>query len=439
MARRVSGPRIAVALLLLPALPLVAFQGCATLPTVDGNACGDGLRAEEEQCDLPDGGNKDTGFCGKAGTEHACLWVVAPEGDPECRPERIKDGERCLVASGVFGAEESLPGLYPVASGDFDGDGQVDLVHDGVSGRAVTFFDNGSPVDPAVVVGRPSFFDRAAIDVDLDGRTDLLVPTTARDGIGVLAGQANRGFAARFQSSVSLPAGARRLVALPPEPRDGAFDLGDRALRQLGLLYEKGSKTQLCTVGLDGTCEDLSILGSALQSLPPAAIVKSIITTPYFIEEGIGAGSYVTAFAAYGGSQIALLRTTTDNTSISGSGMSTEIFASGNAQLKCNRTCGDAPCACLTTSAHQVHALKVVEPSIGLALGAAVSFTQDNARYLGLYYRELTQAATELKPFVSLDRAVPLSGEVLRVEIGDLDDNPESTEFVISQRVRYFR
>ena len=445
MARRVSSLRIAVALLLLPVLTLASFQGCATLPSVDGNTCGDGLRAEEEQCDLPDGGNAETGYCGKAGTEHACLWVVTPGKEPSCRPERIKDGERCLVASGIFGAEESLPGLYPVASGDFDADGQFDLVHDGVSGRTVTFFDNGLAVNPGVVIGSASFNDWPAVDVDRDGRTDLLVPTTARDGIGVLAGQANRGFAARFQSSVSVPEASHLLIALPPASRSTNsgqeyFDPADRSLRQLGVLYTNPTPpggTSLCVVGLDKKCTPVPI-GNAntFPDLAPEAVAASITIDPFFITTPTGINAYVTALAARTSAKAIRVLTTPAGSDADVINIFPEVFATATAQESCNFICGVAPCDCSPITAPKIHALKVVPFDLGdgkePVLAAAASFTVNGQEYLGSYIASLASGAYFL-PLDSVDTALALCGPISRLELGDLDGNPGSTEFIVSQ------
>jgi hypothetical protein len=336
------------------------------------------------------------------------------------------------VASGVFGAEESLPSLYPVATGDFDGDGQVDLVHDSSSSRTVTFFDNGLAVNPGVVVGANNFNDWPAVDVDRDGRTDLLTPTTARDALGVLAGQSSRGFAARFQSSVSVPADSGLLVALPPAPRtfekQEYFDAADSSLRQLGVIYKnEGSGAALCRVGLDTEC---ALLEDALPGLSIEEATSAIITDPFFRSNG-GTNAYVTAYAAKATATAFRLRSTPTGFTIEPVPVSQEIFESND---QC-AACGVGTCSCATTSARGIFAMRVVptEPNgSNFVLAAAVAFKIGTQEYLGAFITGL-EAGTAFTPVNTVESALPLNGNISRIELGDLDGNPGTTEFIVRE------
>jgi hypothetical protein len=106
------------------------------------------------------------------------------------------------------------------------------LLHEDGVDRAVTFFREAGRDSSPVTVGAAQFSDWPIIDGNGDEFADLLVPTTARDGVALFEGSADRRFRARFQATIDLPSDVTRVFASIPSA-NGTSSSSVRSLRQL--------------------------------------------------------------------------------------------------------------------------------------------------------------------------------------------------------------
>ena len=257
---------------------LGTFQGCATLTPVDGSVCGDGVVGLDEECDKPNGGDAETGFCGEAGSDFACLRVTDAMGN--CPPGLVPSNGRCLSPSGKFGPSQTLEdGLFVVGADDFDGDGQTDLLYQSASGLRVSYFDAGTPVDPPFSFeGLPLGGVYPSVDVNGDGARDLIIPNASNNALGVFTGTDQRSFVPAFQPSLSL-GNAIRMLALPP----GSFDPESRFLRRLGVFDKDGN---LCVAASDGTCNPLPG-ADGIPEIDAGNILTAVVMDPLYIPETV--------------------------------------------------------------------------------------------------------------------------------------------------------
>jgi hypothetical protein len=261
------------ALTLTALLGVFGSQGCALLEPVGDPRCGDGvLDPSTEECDRPNGDR-----CGKASTANACRLIADAQG--VCEPGRVlaRDGERCLAPSGQFEAVGGVVGHYPVGVADFDADGRLDLlVEDGPDRRAVFFGDDG-PVEPSVFLGPAGYGDWPIIDANGDAFADVLVTTSTRDAIGTFLGAADRTFFPRFQSSLPLPQGTRRLI----DPLTGELVPATslRSLAQVAAITRVNGETVVCRLFTGAPCQQLNVASIAIED-PETAL----ITSPFFVD-----------------------------------------------------------------------------------------------------------------------------------------------------------
>jgi hypothetical protein len=219
----------------------------------------------------------------------------------------------------VLGSGELLSGDYPVGAVDFDLNGHVDLLVDDGAVRKVVFFTDSGAVDPAVPLGPASLGDWPIVDTNADGFADVLVPTSARDGIGAFLGASDRTFFPQFQSSILLPEGTQRLILLPPtgyeDPltEESVEPAALRSLTQLGaLIVEEDDSIRLCRIFSGAQCMPIP-LGSVDKvdlSNPPTALV----TSPFFVTPTGGeSAKFLISVADDGGDQLFRIELPTDS------------------------------------------------------------------------------------------------------------------------------
>ena len=166
--------------------------------------------------------------------------------------------------NGTFAAAGSISGSWTrsvsLASGDFDLDGDIDIV--GVGGTILsTFLNAGDGTFPTVSnLNAPSgrYLETVAtVDVDGDGYPDLVVPTqrrNAKDSPGVAVYLNNGDGSFRFEDQgVGFPQSADNII-FPDAIRSGDFD-GDGAMD---------------VVVADGVAGDLVVFYNETEAPPPA-------------------------------------------------------------------------------------------------------------------------------------------------------------------------
>jgi hypothetical protein len=123
----------------------------------------------------------------------------------------------------------SKPHPHTIAACDVDGDGILDLVIDSWGEKRFTLLrgdGRGGFATPgaSIEAGRTPYRNLQLVDLDGDGRCDLVAPNTAARGVTVLLGDDRGGF--RGAENPSIPAGpAPFAVAIGDLNRDGKPDL----------------------------------------------------------------------------------------------------------------------------------------------------------------------------------------------------------------------
>jgi VCBS repeat protein len=199
---------------------LVVLAGCTALPVIERDECGNGIVETGEDCDSFSPGPglvcRDPGSIGECridcraasdGSRSACPPGWGCTLDAICRPP-----------SNEFmpPVEIEVGGVHTITSGDFDGDGRVDLLArdrpDGL-GQArlqTLYFDERGRLDDTR--GFPKrVLSPTLHDVSGDGRTDLLFSTGR---IGMILGRADRSLVPETFGSYRLPGTAARLLAV---------------------------------------------------------------------------------------------------------------------------------------------------------------------------------------------------------------------------------
>ena len=172
--------------------------GCADLPDVNPDGCGNLVLNEGEDCDgFADQALGQGVACAAPGSANACHYTCDPAESETC-PTGWGCGKdlRCRRPSGEFEEAPGSPWRFQVgdfAVGDVDGDGNADLIGNDVASVSVRFGSQSgefaSELD--VVTSRPEG-PLAFGGFDSDGLHDVVVPTAT--GLFVMLGQADRGF-----------------------------------------------------------------------------------------------------------------------------------------------------------------------------------------------------------------------------------------------------
>ncbi len=178
---------------------LAALTACTDLTAATSDVCGNGAIDPGEDCD----GNAASGqACGAAGDANACHFVCT--AGAAC-PTGFACGvdERCRAPSGTF-ALGGGPFPFVVSTfraGDVDGDGIADLI--GLVGTHAEIRHGNAAADFSNVTDQliPASSGNAIIDLDGDGRTDVLLASSL--GMVTMLG-AQDGFDQHPYSSISL-------------------------------------------------------------------------------------------------------------------------------------------------------------------------------------------------------------------------------------------
>jgi hypothetical protein len=172
------------------------LAGCADLPTVQSEGCGNLVLNETEDCD----GHTNTELgeqlsCGAPNTANACRYICDEANDVFC-PTGWGCGTdgRCRRPSGVFEEGPGSPWRFRVddfALGDVDGDGNADLVGNDFSSISVRYGSSTGefPTETSLLT-RPPEGPLSFRHFDDDNRLDVVVPIAG--GLFVLLGQPNR-------------------------------------------------------------------------------------------------------------------------------------------------------------------------------------------------------------------------------------------------------
>lgn len=176
---------------------LVVLSGCKSLPHIEANTCGNAVLEEGEDCDTfpkegracrqPADGDGCHLDCGpdRDGSPGTCPAGYGCTGDGACKRVR---GDYQAVADYPVGAVETL------ASGDFDGDGRVDILshepHETTlrSRLQLHYFDAEARLDESRSFPK-SVATPLLADLDGDDRADLLAGDFR---IGLLRGRSDR-------------------------------------------------------------------------------------------------------------------------------------------------------------------------------------------------------------------------------------------------------
>jgi len=193
-----------------------AGAGCADLPEIGDNLCGNSIVEASEDCDTfaPAGLR-----CRAAGSSGQCRWdcTAAEDGTRPSCPSGSGCGADgiCRTPTGSFAqAGEPIP-AHGFAANDFDGDLRTDLVSFDGTDVAVRFYDPDGSVSKthafsASIEDRPPAFG----DLTGDGKSDAVIHL-ADIGLGVLTASSDRTLSPVVQASIEvpLPDDGSRLIA----------------------------------------------------------------------------------------------------------------------------------------------------------------------------------------------------------------------------------
>jgi FG-GAP-like repeat/FG-GAP repeat len=220
---------------------LLAASGCAPLPDIPAQECGNGVVEAREDCDSLAPGAMPP--CRPSGTVGQCHFDCRRGSDgkrPACPASWGCDGDGiCRAPTGEFEqrADYQVGGAVSVLAGDFDGDGRADILSRGPPGilgqtkvRFHYFDGSGALSDTRLfpkLLAAPLVTHLAG-----DAGSDVVF-SAAGVGVGVLLGRPDRNLVPESFGSYRIPDAAARLVSVYNEPIQGITS-GVLALTTLG-------------------------------------------------------------------------------------------------------------------------------------------------------------------------------------------------------------
>lgn len=206
------------------------FGGCADLPEVGVDVCGNGVVEAHEDCDsfspspllscLPKGEN---GQC------HFDCRPLDQGGRRPCPPGWGCDAQGiCRAPTGEFvlGPPISAGGAWSLAAADFDGDGRTDVVStekpDTTGKTKLTFHQFDAAAQRIETESFPKLVASVAIaDLTADGRADVVF-INQNWSIGLLAGQTDRSWVPETAGSYRFPQTTVRMVSVSDQSVEGS-------------------------------------------------------------------------------------------------------------------------------------------------------------------------------------------------------------------------
>jgi len=217
-----------------------AFLACTDLPTIEPNACGNGVIEAGEDCDTFANAGADT-HCRSPGQPGACRYDCDTAKCPKgwgCGADHV-----CREPTARFG--ESINGFATVAdrlrTADIDGDGRADILTLskpdplGRTNARVFFFDDPKQPPAVSTVLHAPAAGPVLGDLNQDGRADLAFSSLS--GLNVLLGQRERKLSPQAFSRFPLPPGAKARMTIVTGTKSPSGDAPMLFLEMTGMKF----------------------------------------------------------------------------------------------------------------------------------------------------------------------------------------------------------
>ncbi|MBI5536400.1 MAG: hypothetical protein HY898_27005 [Deltaproteobacteria bacterium] len=194
---------------------VASLAGCSELAPIVRGTCGNGIVEPDngEDCD-----GFPQGVCVAPGSQGECRFGCDPSNAAGTCPQGWGCGSDkiCRKASKRFakGLHPSSTPLRRVFPGDFDGDGRSDVVALGADELFVRYFDAADPFGTEVLI-RPATVP--AVGALTESPTSDFI-TMSLGGLNVMRGTTDKTFLPTPYSSIPIPAGNTRFVAMDAMP-----------------------------------------------------------------------------------------------------------------------------------------------------------------------------------------------------------------------------
>lgn len=202
-----------------------AAPSCTTFPSITAGACGNGIieRDHDEDCDGFAAG--DATSCRAPGAAGQCHFDCSADQHHVC-PSGYGCGRDaiCRAGSSTFApvASVELSDVSRLTTGDFDGDGRVDIVTESALDVHVLYFDDAFALGSKLRL--PLQRARASVGHFSDpSHADLVVSNSG--GVDVLHGRSDRTLAPTVYPSFPIPGTSVRLIAIEALPQNPGIEL----------------------------------------------------------------------------------------------------------------------------------------------------------------------------------------------------------------------
>jgi hypothetical protein len=238
-------------LLALGGFLATGVASCVTLPDIDPSKCGNSVLEPEngEACDV------DSALCGSPSSIGACRFLCDYQDDAgiQC-PTGFGCGLDgiCRKSNGLTDSPISIGGggIQKLMSGDFDGDGRLDVVAVGFSTADVHFLTTEGNIERTVTL--PNDMGLPGVgDVNGDLLSDIVLSFDR--SVGVLLGQEDRSFAPQSYTAMFVAPKTKKLVPLGAYSTDAVIlafgDVGgDTSVEFIKLNAEGGHERKPATM-----------------------------------------------------------------------------------------------------------------------------------------------------------------------------------------------